>query len=101
VAAGLAKRCLIQIAYAIGVAKPLSIYINTNNTAKVSEQKIIDAIVEVMDLTPRGIRNHLKLDRPIYQQTSFYGHFGRTPTADGSFSWENLDLVDELRAKVK
>lgn len=101
VAAGLADRCLIQISYAIGVARPLSIYLNTYGTNHVEERKIIQSINKIMDLSPRGIRNHLQLDKPIYESTAAYGHFGREPTADGHFSWERLDLVDELRAYVK
>lgn len=101
VAAGLADRCLIQISYAIGVARPLSIYLNTYGTSHAQERKIIHAINKAIDLSPRGIRNHLHLDRPIYEETAAYGHFGREPTADGHFSWERVDLVDELRAYVK
>lgn len=101
VAAGLAERCLIQISYAIGVARPLSIYLNTYGTSHAQERKIVHAINKAMDLSPRGIRNHLHLDRPIYEATAAYGHFGREATADGHFSWERLDLVDELRAYVR
>jgi S-adenosylmethionine synthetase len=100
VAAGLADRCTIQISYAIGVAKPLSIYVDLQGTGKVSEAKIEKALGEVMDLSPRGIREHLKLNRPIYARTSAYGHFGRAPDADGGFSWENTDLADALRSAV-
>jgi S-adenosylmethionine synthetase len=95
VAAGLAERCTIQIAYAIGVAKPLSFYVDTAGTA--DEQKLAALLQELVDLSPRGIRTHLDLNRPIYTRTSAYGHFGRRPELDGGFSWERLDLVDELR----
>ncbi len=96
VAAGLAGRCVIQISYAIGVAKPLSVYVHTYGTATCDEQKLPGALCEVMDLTPRGIRDHLGLDRPIYARTSAYGHFGRPPELDGGFSWEREDLVEGL-----
>ncbi|MGP8123608.1 MAG: methionine adenosyltransferase [Xanthobacteraceae bacterium] len=97
VAAGLAERCTIQLSYAIGVAKPLSIYVDTHGTGKVQEAQIEKAVGEAMDLTPRGIRKHLDLNKPIYARTSAYGHFGRAPEADGGFSWENTDLADPLR----
>ena len=97
VAAGLAERCTIQVSYAIGVAKPLSIYVDTHGTGKVEEAAIERAVAQVMDLTPRGIREHLQLNRPIYARTSAYGHFGRTPDADGGFSWEKTDLVEALK----
>ncbi|MGE0256360.1 MAG: methionine adenosyltransferase [Alphaproteobacteria bacterium] len=97
VAAGLADRCVIQLAYAIGVAKPLAVYVDTDGTGKVDEAKLSDVLQQVMNLSPRGIREHLKLNRPIYARTSAYGHFGRTPDADGGFSWEKTDLVDALR----
>jgi S-adenosylmethionine synthetase len=100
VAAGLAKRCVIQLSYAIGVAKPLSIYADTYGTGTVHETEIERAIAEVMDLTPRGIREHLGLNKPIYQRTAAYGHFGRAPEADGGFSWEKTDLVDVLKRIV-
>jgi S-adenosylmethionine synthetase len=100
VAAELADRCCIQIAYAIGVAKPLSIYVDLQGTGKVAEARVEKALAEVMDLSPRGIREHLKLNRPIYARTSAYGHFGRAPDADGGFSWEKTDLVDALRSAV-
>jgi len=100
VAAGLADRCTLQLAYAIGVARPLSIYANTHGTGEVSETQIEKAVAEVMDLTPRGIREHLSLNRPIFQRTSAYGHFGRQPEADGGFSWEKTDLSDALKAAV-
>jgi S-adenosylmethionine synthetase len=95
VAAGLAERCTIQIAYAIGVAKPLSFYVDTAGTA--DEQKLAAVLQELVDLSPRGIRTHLDLNKPIYRRTAAYGHFGRRPDPDGGFSWERLDLVDELR----
>ncbi len=100
VAAGLADRCTLQLAYAIGVARPLSIYVDTHGTEQVSEDAIEKAIAEVMDLTPRGIREHLGLNRPIYQRTAAYGHFGRAPEADGGFSWEKIDLVEALKKAV-
>tara|TARA_B100000029_G_scaffold425109_1_gene433320 strand:- start:1380 stop:2555 length:1176 start_codon:yes stop_codon:yes gene_type:complete len=97
VAADLADQCIIQLAYAIGVAKPLSIYINTNNTSKVDEGKLISIIPELFDLSPRGIREHLGLRKPIYQPTSAYGHFGREATNEGLFSWEKTDLSEKLK----
>ena len=97
VAAGLADRCVIQLSYAIGVSKPLSIYVDTYGTAKVDEARLGALLNEVVNLSPRGIRQMLKLNRPIYARTSAYGHFGRTPDAEGGFSWERADLVDELR----
>ncbi|MQA64984.1 MAG: methionine adenosyltransferase [Alphaproteobacteria bacterium] len=100
VAAGLADSCVIQIAYAIGVAKPLSVYVNTNGTGKVPEEKIAHALREVMDLSPRGIRNHLGLDKPIYARTAAYGHFGREPDADGGFSWERVDLTEAIASAL-
>ena len=101
VAAGLAKRCTIQLSYAIGVAQPLSIYVDTHGTGKVKEEKLEKAIAKVMDLSPRGIRTHLSLNRPIYARTSAYGHFGRAPDKDGGFSWEKTDLAKALKAAVK
>jgi S-adenosylmethionine synthetase len=100
VAAGLAHRCVIQLSYAIGVARPLSIYADTYGTGTVSATAIEKALSEVMDLTPRGIRTALGLNKPIYQRTSAYGHFGRAPDNDGGFSWERTDLVEALRAAV-
>ncbi|MHA7876625.1 methionine adenosyltransferase [Roseivivax sp.] len=96
VAAGLAERCTIQLSYAIGVAKPLSIYCDTFGTGEVDAAAIERAIPKVMDLTPRGIRTHLDLNKPIYERTAAYGHFGREPDADGGFSWEKTDLVKAL-----
>lgn len=100
VAAGLAGRCTLQLAYAIGVAKPLSIYVDLHGTGEVDESRIEQALGEVMDLSPRGIREHLALSRPIYERTAAYGHFGREPEADGGFSWEKTDLVDALKSAV-
>jgi len=97
VAAGLAERCTIQVAYAIGIAKPLSVYVDTDKTGDVDEEKLSRVLQELMDLSPRGIRTHLGLNRPIYARTAAYGHFGRTPEPDGGFSWEKTDLADELR----
>ena len=97
VAAGLADRCTIQVAYAIGVSRPLSVYVDTHGTGKVDEEKLAAALRDVMDLSPRGIREHLDLSRPIYARTAAYGHFGREPDADGGFSWEKTDLADALR----
>ncbi|NKB55343.1 MAG: methionine adenosyltransferase [Alphaproteobacteria bacterium] len=100
VAAGLADNCEIQVAYAIGVSKPLSFYVHTRGSGTVSDDKLASAIQEVMDLSPRNIREHLKLSKPIYAPTAAYGHFGREPTADGGFSWERTDLVDDLKAAL-
>ena len=97
VAAELADECVIQLAYAIGVSKPLSIYVNTNGTNKVDETKIENLIPELFDLSPRGIREHLKLSNPIYVPTSAYGHFGRNPTSQGHFTWEKTDLADNFK----
>ncbi|CDN91859.1 MULTISPECIES: methionine adenosyltransferase [Agrobacterium tumefaciens complex] len=97
VAAGFADRCTIQIAYAIGIAQPLSIYVDLHGTGKVSEDQVEGAIRKVMDLSPSGIRRHLDLNKPIYAKTSSYGHFGRKAGRDGSFSWEKLDLVKPLK----
>jgi S-adenosylmethionine synthetase len=100
VAAGLADRCTIQLAYAIGVAEPLSIYVDTHGTGKVPEAKLEETLFEVMRLSPRGIREHLKLNRPIYARTAAYGHFGRAPDAEGGFSWEKTDLAEKLKAHL-
>nr|WP_256515519.1 methionine adenosyltransferase [Alsobacter ponti] len=97
VAAGLAERCTIQLSYAIGVARPLSIYADLHGTGQVDEGKLETVLMQAMDLTPRGIREHLGLNRPIYARTAAYGHFGRAPEADGGFSWERTDLADALR----
>jgi len=101
VAAGLADRATIQLSYAIGVAQPLSIYVDLHGTGTVDEAKVEAALAKVMDLTPRGIRTHLDLNKPIYAKTSAYGHFGRKAGRDGSFSWEKTDLVSALKAAVK
>ena len=101
VAAGFAERCTIQLAYAIGVAQPLSINVNFHDTGRVSEAALEDALPKVMDLTPRGIRTHLDLNKPIYARTAAYGHFGRKAGRDGSFSWEKLDLVKPLKEAIK
>ncbi|MBI3707621.1 MAG: methionine adenosyltransferase [Proteobacteria bacterium] len=98
VAAGLAERCTIQLAYAIGVSHPLSVYVDTQGTGQVDEDKLSKVLQELVNLSPRGIREHLKLNRPIYLRTSAYGHFGRTPEADGGFSWEKTDLVKDLKS---
>ena len=100
VAAGLADRCTIQLSYAIGVAKPLSIYVDTHDTGKVDEAAIETALANVMDLTPRGIRTTLDLNKPIYSRTSAYGHFGRPAEADGGFSWERTDLAGAIKKAV-
>jgi S-adenosylmethionine synthetase len=97
VAAGLAKRCTIQVSYAIGVSKPLSLYVDCHGTGQVDEVKLENTLRQLVDLSPRGIRTHLKLNRPIYARTAAYGHFGRKPAEDGGFSWEKTDLVDALR----
>jgi S-adenosylmethionine synthetase len=99
VAAGLAKKCTIQLSYAIGVAKPLSVYVDTHGAGKVDEAKLELVLRELVDLRPKGIRTHLQLNRPIYERSAAYGHFGRTPTDDGGFSWEKTDLVDELKRR--
>ncbi|SDX23782.1 methionine adenosyltransferase [Litoreibacter albidus] len=100
VASGLAKRCTIQLSYAIGVAKPLSIYCDTHGTGEAPDAAIEAAVAGLMDLTPRGIREHLGMNRPIYARTAAYGHFGRAPEADGGFSWERTDLVEALKRAV-
>ena len=101
VAAGLADRCCIQLSYAIGVDRPLSIFAETYGTGKVSNGTIQKAISESMDLSPKGIIKHLKLRRPIYERTAAYGHFGRQPEGDGGFSWERLDLIDEIKSRAR
>jgi len=100
VAAGLARRVTIQLSYAIGVSEPLSLYIDTHGTGTVPEATLEAVLPTLVRLTPRGIREHLGLNKPIYQRSASYGHFGRTPDADGGFSWEKLDLVDQLKAAV-
>lgn len=99
VAANLAERCTIQIAYAIGVSKPLSLYVNTHKTGA-AEESLVKAINQLVDLSPRGIRTHLNLNKPIYKRTATYGHFGRIPDADGGFSWEKTDLAEKLKGLV-
>jgi S-adenosylmethionine synthetase len=100
-AAGLADRCTIQLSYAIGVAKPLSIYVDLgDNPNKIDTAKLEKVLAELMDLSPRGIRRHLDLNKPIYARTSAYGHFGREPDKDGGFSWEKTDLVDKLKSAM-
>ena len=98
VAAGLAGRCTIQLSYAIGIAEPTSVYVNLHNSATVDEEKIVKFLQDRVNLTPKGIREHLNLRKPIYARTSAYGHFGRTPESDGGFSWENVDLAEELKS---
>ncbi len=97
VAAGYAEGCTIQLAYAIGVSKPISVYLNTHGTGTAPEQVICDALQQLVDLRPRGIREHLKLNKPIYARSAAYGHFGRTPDSEGGFSWEKTDLISELQ----
>ncbi len=97
VAANLADRCTLQLSYAIGVARPLSIYADLHGSGQIDEAKLEKALMEIMNLTPRGIREHLRLNRPIFARTSAYGHFGRPPESDGGFSWEKTDLADDLR----
>ena len=97
VAAELAERCTIQLSYAIGISKPLSVFVDCAGTAQVSENELAGMLQDVMDLSPRGIREKLKLNRPIYARTAAYGHFGRTPDPDGGFSWEQTDLADKLK----
>ena len=100
VAAGLARRCTIQLSYAIGVAEPLSVYVDLHGTGTVDEAKLEALLPQLVRLTPKGIRTHLGLNKPIYQRSASYGHFGRTPDAQGGFSWEKLDLVDKLKAAL-
>ena len=100
VAAGLADRCTLQVAYAIGVSQPLSLYVDLHSTGSVAEEQLEKALRQVMDLSPRGIREHLGLSRPIYERTASYGHFGRQPDNDGGFSWERLDLVEPIRGEL-
>ena len=100
VAAGLADKCTLQVAYAIGVSQPLSLYADLHGTGTVDEADLENALRKVMDLSPRGIREHLGLSRPIYERTSSYGHFGRQPDNDGGFSWERLDLVEPIRGEL-
>ena len=97
VAANLADECTIQLSYAIGISKPLSIYVNTKGTNKVDEEKIEKILPQLFDLSPRGIREHLNLSNPIYEPTAAYGHFGRKADNNGHFTWEKIDLVDQLK----
>jgi S-adenosylmethionine synthetase len=101
VAAGLAERCTIQLAYAIGVSKPLSVYVNSHGTGNVEDGRLCVVLQDLVDLSPRGIREHLGLSRPIYARTAAYGHFGRAPESDGGFSWERTDLVEGLKSAFK
>ena len=101
VAAGLAEKCCIQLSYAIGIDRPLSIFAETYGTGTVSRELIERAISESMDLSPKGIIDHLRLRRPIYSRTAAYGHFGRDPESDGGFSWEKLDLIDEIKSNSR
>ncbi len=98
VAAGLAERCTLQLSYAIGVSKPLSLYVDTHGTGQVDEDRLASTLQEFLDLSPRGIREHLGLNKPIYARTAAYGHFGRPADPDGGFSWERLDLVEPLKS---
>ncbi|MEL7487597.1 MAG: methionine adenosyltransferase, partial [Pseudomonadota bacterium] len=100
VAAEIAERCTIQLSYAIGVAQPLSIYVDQHGTGEYADAAVERALAEVMDLSPSGIRRHLDLNKPIYARTAAYGHFGREPDADGGFSWEKTDLVDDLKGAI-
>jgi S-adenosylmethionine synthetase len=100
VASGAADRCTIQLAYAIGVSKPLSVYVDTHETGQADEEKLANVLQELMDLSPRGIREHLALSKPIYARTAAYGHFGRTPDSDGGFSWERTDIADGIKSAL-
>ena len=101
VAANIAERCTIQLAYAIGISEPLAVYVSMHDTGKVEDAKLVAALRQMVKLTPRGIREHLGLNKPIYKKTSSFGHFGRDPEPDGHFSWERLDLVDQLKSAFK
>ena len=98
VGAGLAKKCTIQLAYIIGVADPISIFLNTHNTSNIDPSKLVKSIRDIFDLKPAGIREMLNLAKPIYQKTASFGHFGRTYQNDGLFTWEKLDKVEDLKA---
>ena len=100
IAAGLADKCTLQVSYAIGVSQPLSLYVDLHGTGTVGEETLEEALRRVIDLSPRGIREHLGLSRPIYERTAAYGHFGRQPDNDGGFSWERLDLVEPIRGEL-
>ena len=97
VAAGVAKRCTLQLSYAIGVSEPLSLYLNFHDTTALPEERVAEKLRSFIDLTPKGIRQHLQLNRPIYQETAAYGHFGRQPTDEGHFPWEKLDLIEKIQ----
>jgi len=97
VASGVADKCTIQLAYAIGISHPLSVYVDTHGTGQADEDKLSEVLQGLVDLTPKGIRTHLGLNRPIYARTAAYGHFGRTPDADGGFSWEKTDIADAIK----
>ena len=101
VAAGLSDKCTIQLSYAIGLSEPLSIYANLGDTGRISEENLVEFLLDLVDLTPRGIREKLGLNKPIYKKTAAYGHFGREPDQDGGFGWEKLDLVDALSNEFK
>ena len=101
VAAGISDKCTIQLSYAIGLSKPLSIYANLGDKGNISEDRLVKFLLDLVDLTPRGIRERLGLNKPIFKKTASYGHFGRAPDQDGSFSWEKLDLVDILSNEFK
>jgi S-adenosylmethionine synthetase len=101
VASGLATKCTIQISYAIGMAEPLSFYVNLHRTGLVDEVLLAKQLQEMVDLRPSGIKKHLNLKRPIYQKTATFGHFGRDPEPDGTFSWEKTDLAEELTKLIK
>ncbi len=100
VAAGISDKCTIQLSYAIGVSKPISVYVNLHGNGQVAEEAVSKALQQLVNLSPRGIREHLSLVRPIYERTAAYGHFGRTPGSDGSFSWERTDIADKLKAML-
>ena len=100
VAAGLADRCTLQVSYAIGVSKPLSLYVDLHGTGNIEESRLEEILGKVVDLSPRGIRETLNLSRPIYERTAAYGHFGREPDNEGGFSWEKLDLAEILKAEL-
>ena len=100
VAADLADKCTIQLSYAIGVSKPISVYVDLHETGKVDATKLEGVLDEVMDLSPRGIRTHLGLNKPIFARTAAYGHFGRQPEDDGGFSWEKTDLVEAIKSAL-
>jgi S-adenosylmethionine synthetase len=101
VAAGIATQCTIQIAYAIGVADPMSVLVDTHGTSEIDERKLAKLLPEIFRLTPTNIRRSLKLNRPIYRRTAAYGHFGRAPEKDGGFSWEQTNLVSQLKSALK